>query len=1087
MLNIYPTISGNENLTPAEKKIESSLYPEIKQPVAPIISQQPVQPVQPTTPTTPATSTKLDAFVPEGMDADVVLLAKAIRQHESGNRAQLPGEGAEVGGASLYQYTHGTWKGVAKKYLGDENAPLTRENENKATYLRLLDWKKKGYNPAQIASMWNAGEGKPNAYAENWRGVNKWGVKYDTPAYVEKVYSTYKGLKGEYEATTGKYKTEDSELTKNIIEQERKKTGGMTPEQETELKRQIAINEKTMLKIIDDAEDVGVDKDLAKRLVERQEYEKLAELMQLSETAKTGAEKSKLTFKNVLKEMFPGQTKLIEIAKETIKMNSQAEKERQSKELEEHDRQIKLIQEIRKEKESGVDTFEKEKELADLVGTSDAKSFEETYKIQNVTNLQAIGASVMSGADLLGFGMGGTAKRTLAKGANIVAPNFVAGLVKKTGGQIVQDAWKVGKVLMKDSAVLGGVYGASYAASEGGGAKEMLMQGAIGTLAGAGFGLALGGLTSGIGAVGYNKSVQRSLKELSGEAIKATEKLNPIQKIGVKISDVYVKPQSTDLNHGYKTTNVAKYDVGGSLDKALPKVQSKLRNYTDQLNEYIKLRGDEPTLKFGNIVEELEEQYAKKENKKLGSIAGKSSELEAIKKELALKYGDDWKTKDIGFMDVIDDKRSAGIQGVWNHDPMKKITGPAEQVWNDFYSKLKVVLEKNSPKEFGQINQAITELIPIEQAYIRAMRRMDKNNVFSIYDFIGATGAFSYNPSALAIPLIHRVFKSPRVANILMKTGSIEKALGTVPTNQLAEWGIKKYGAKTYEFNGMKINTADIKPEETRSIFIKLKKYFSDRKTLPGFIKPDEFLPKKQQVIKNIQEKKGETTVGNALTTGGILSAGLAVASLIASKKGNKTEATNEPENEKEKISAKIEAGKEIEKIIPEKIKQNKIAKKAVSVFEPEDIELASRILRQENNPLSNNFGNNIKSSNRNSDGTYDEGLFQHNSNEKTDTKIPVEERVYSGTQADINKLFKEEYGRNYDIFNEDDNAKATKLWIQNIKERIKSNWDIEPDDELVMYFYHKGSRNFSLTIKNNLLDKLYNHKYITGSLDILD
>lgn len=144
------------------------------------------------------------------LDQDVVNLAKAIRQHESGNKAQLPGEGAELGGKSLYQYTHGTWKSVAGKYLGDQNAQLTRENENKATYLRIADWKKQGYNPAQIASMWNAGEGRPNAYKENWRGVNKYGVKFDTPAYVAKVYETYKQEKAK---TTPPQPTQQPQLS----------------------------------------------------------------------------------------------------------------------------------------------------------------------------------------------------------------------------------------------------------------------------------------------------------------------------------------------------------------------------------------------------------------------------------------------------------------------------------------------------------------------------------------------------------------------------------------------------------------------------------------------------------------------------------------------------------------------------------------------------------------------------------------------------------------------------------------------------------------------------------------------------------
>ncbi len=123
------------------------------------------------------------------LDQDVVNLAKAIRQVETGNR---PVSGASGELKSRYQYMPATWKSTAKKYLGDENAELTLENENKATYLKIKEWKDAGYKPDQIASMWNSG--KPD-----WQGkigVNSKGVKYDVPAYVAKVGTAYKTLKG---------------------------------------------------------------------------------------------------------------------------------------------------------------------------------------------------------------------------------------------------------------------------------------------------------------------------------------------------------------------------------------------------------------------------------------------------------------------------------------------------------------------------------------------------------------------------------------------------------------------------------------------------------------------------------------------------------------------------------------------------------------------------------------------------------------------------------------------------------------------------------------------------------------------------
>lgn len=148
--------------------------------------------------TTPVAPVSPEPQTPEELDPDVVRIAKSIRQVETGNRPVKPMEG-DVGGASRYQFTYGTWKQYAKQYLGDENAPLTEENENKVAYKKIKEWKDDGYNIGQVASMWNAGEGRPNAYVENWRKVDPATGKviFDTPAYAEKVAKEYQKLKEE--------------------------------------------------------------------------------------------------------------------------------------------------------------------------------------------------------------------------------------------------------------------------------------------------------------------------------------------------------------------------------------------------------------------------------------------------------------------------------------------------------------------------------------------------------------------------------------------------------------------------------------------------------------------------------------------------------------------------------------------------------------------------------------------------------------------------------------------------------------------------------------------------------------------------
>lgn len=135
--------------------------------------------------------------VPPGLDPQIVTLAKAIRQQESGNRFDEKGASGEYG---AYQFTNDTWNGAAKKFGLD--VPLeqaTPEQQNEVAYKQLADWKQEHpeWNIGNFASAWNAGEGRPNAYQENFRGTNSYGVHYDTPAYAEAVAKNYQQLKAQ--------------------------------------------------------------------------------------------------------------------------------------------------------------------------------------------------------------------------------------------------------------------------------------------------------------------------------------------------------------------------------------------------------------------------------------------------------------------------------------------------------------------------------------------------------------------------------------------------------------------------------------------------------------------------------------------------------------------------------------------------------------------------------------------------------------------------------------------------------------------------------------------------------------------------
>ena len=123
-------------------------------------------------------------------------ITRAIAYTENGGKPDIknPKAGKTGETKSIFQFEPETWKEDAKKILGDENAPITPDNETKVVTEKVSHWIDKGYNAKQIASMWNAGESEPDAYTGKFstgkssKGINtKYGVGYDVPGYAEKV------------------------------------------------------------------------------------------------------------------------------------------------------------------------------------------------------------------------------------------------------------------------------------------------------------------------------------------------------------------------------------------------------------------------------------------------------------------------------------------------------------------------------------------------------------------------------------------------------------------------------------------------------------------------------------------------------------------------------------------------------------------------------------------------------------------------------------------------------------------------------------------------------------------------------------
>lgn len=134
---------------------------------------------------------------PQGLDPRAYNLTKAIALQENGGQQptlQDYSNRGKSGERGLYQFTQPTWNNYASQILGNAQADPTPENQNAVAYGMVKRWMDEGYTPLQVASMWNAGEGNPNAAAQGLSGVNQYGVPYNTRAYGAGVLSHYNQL-----------------------------------------------------------------------------------------------------------------------------------------------------------------------------------------------------------------------------------------------------------------------------------------------------------------------------------------------------------------------------------------------------------------------------------------------------------------------------------------------------------------------------------------------------------------------------------------------------------------------------------------------------------------------------------------------------------------------------------------------------------------------------------------------------------------------------------------------------------------------------------------------------------------------------
>ncbi|MBS4082931.1 MAG: hypothetical protein KGZ73_05220 [Rhizobiales bacterium] len=237
-----------------------------------------------------------------------------------------------------------------------------------------------------------------------------------------------------------------------------------------------------------------------------------------------------------------------------------------------------------------------------------------------------------------------------------------------------------------------------------------------------------------------------------------------VEKTGQKIQQTVIRPSQRDIEDGFKIENVAKYDLGGSLPQTVAKTHTKLNELSQQLRE--KLAGAEVAVDLNDVFAKTAAKLQEGKSKAFGDNSAIARVLESLKSEVDAVAPE-------GRVDLIEAtnvKRGAGNKGAWSYNRPEPDASAIERVYNEFYDVLKNEIERTAPEGVKEINKALSELIPIQNAALRRLPVEQRNNVLSLTESIGLFSTL-FDPKALLIVGASKAAKSGRVGDLLVKTG----------------------------------------------------------------------------------------------------------------------------------------------------------------------------------------------------------------------------------------------------------------------------------------------------------------------------
>lgn len=252
----------------------------------------------------------------------------------------------------------------------------------------------------------------------------------------------------------------------------------------------------------------------------------------------------------------------------------------------------------------------------------------------------------------------------------------------------------------------------------------------------------------------------------AGTTLGAQAALASLKPLAERIERALVKPQQADMRDGFKTANIFKHQLGGTLEQSYDKTQQAIDRASKQLQAVMRADPDAKVNVYEALfqaADDLDKSALKNVADQQGIQRALNSMLENTGEAMRLQgipVGPDGSVP-LTAANLL--KQGVGDAGAWLHTPSGKTVADIdaaakEKVANAFYDRLKVAIEANAKGPVKAINQQLSELIPIKRALIRRIPVAARQNVVNLGDMFGwSTGSWG-------LALANRLLRSGPVA-----------------------------------------------------------------------------------------------------------------------------------------------------------------------------------------------------------------------------------------------------------------------------------------------------------------------------------